>query len=320
MVDYIPTEKAMPIRQPSTANLMIDSQDRNSVQANGNTVSFPTAGEFTIQKSASILNGFFTRVGVTEVVLDWAVPNISAATQWGSGFGNNTFSVNVTGAAANPYTLTLAPGFYTVAEVLDAMVVLLNTVGTGAFSISLQKGKYSILSTVTWYIITGGSSVVLPQQLGFSTGLGSQALFQTPGSNFVNGVNPLYNFIDLRTFVYIDFVSQDLTYNQDLKDATTNNYEKNVLCRWYFCWDNPPPLDKYGFPILPGYQKFVLRRLFSPAKQIKWQTNMPIGNLGFQVYGKLLGVNPNYQLLNKSGDPYYQDRYDWAMTLQVSES
>lgn len=302
-------ESAVTIRQSSTANLMIDSQDRN-------TTLYPTAGDFVISKQQNILNGFFTRIGTSEVVLDWGVPNISAQTVWGAGgtTANNTFSVNVTGAASNPYTLTLATNFYNVAQLLDAMVERLNTIGTGNFTVTPKNGVYSIdASGVTFYFINS----ILISQMGFNTGAGSANSFQTPGVNFPNGV---INAIDLRTYTYLDFISQDLTYNQSLKDSSTNFFEKNVLCRFYMSYDGPAPIDFYGFPILPGYSKFSLRRLYSPCKQIAWQNNMPIGNLGFQVYGKVLGINTNYQILNQKSDTAFSNCFDWQMTLQVSEN
>jgi hypothetical protein len=318
MVEYVPTEKAMPIREPSLANLLIDSQDRRSVQPDGNVVSFPTAGQFRIQKANSILNGFFTRIGVSEVCLDWAVPNISAATQWGSGFANNVFTVNITGALANPYTLTVPVGFYNVAQVLDAMVVQLNTVGTGTFSISQDGGQVAIACDVNYYFTS--ASPVLISQLGLPNGVGSDGTSQVVGG-FGANTNNLYNAVDLRTFMYLDFVCNDLTYCQELKDGTTQNSEKDVLCRFYLSWDNPPLPDAYGFPILPGYSKFTLRRQFSTPKQIRWEPNMPIGNLSFQVFGKLLGLTTtnNYQQVSTPLTPYFQEFYDWQMTLQVSE-
>ena len=61
---------AMPIRAPSTANLLIDSQDRNNLTTTQST-------DFTITKQSNILAGFFTRLGVVELVLNYSKPNIS---------------------------------------------------------------------------------------------------------------------------------------------------------------------------------------------------------------------------------------------------
>ena len=100
MTDFIPSESGTPIRYPSTANLMIDSADRPAVTTN--------PFNFQITKNQSILNGFFTRVGTTEVVLNWVEPNIVTG-------NNDTFTVVKTAGAVS-YTVTVAEGLYTVAQ------------------------------------------------------------------------------------------------------------------------------------------------------------------------------------------------------------
>jgi hypothetical protein len=294
MVDYIPSEKAMSIRQPSTANLMIDSGDRDYT-------AYPYPGSFTIQKNISILNGFFTRLGVTEVSLDWGLPNITSIA------GNTTFTVTVTGAPANPYTVTVPEGMYTVAQVLDTLVSLLNAVqATGVFSIVSATGGYPALACTVTYIIT---STVLSNCLGFVGGGGATLSKKT------NTLAPA----QLLTYTYVDIICQQLTYAQQLKDTTTGTNPKDVLVRWYMAWDGPPQNDKYGFPILMGYQPFCCRRSFSPPKQIRWEPNLPVGNLSFEVWGAIQGSA-------NVGQDYYQQLntasltdYDFAMTLQVSE-
>lgn len=74
MVDYVPSEKGITIRYPSTANLYIDSQDR---------VPGTKSNNFTITKKNNILTGFFTRLAVQEVVVDYCVNNVN------SDFNNN---------------------------------------------------------------------------------------------------------------------------------------------------------------------------------------------------------------------------------------
>jgi len=289
MVDYVPTEKGQTIRQPSTANLMIDSFDRTS----------STAGNFIIQRSNSILNGFFTRIATTEVVLEWDLPNITTSV-------NDTFKATI---GATQYSITLPEGFYTLAQCLDNIVLALNA-KTGISSVYtfaiLQVGGNLYLTCVLFGTSTPQSYVLetntlLIAQLGLRINLASASkqigFMKQP---------------DIRTYRYLDFVSSQLTYAQDLKDATTALSSRDVLCRWYLAWDNPPTLDKYGFPILQGYTQFQQRRLFSPAKQIRWSPNLPIGNLSFQVYFNTAGAQGADILLD---DP----RFEWLMTLQVSE-
>jgi hypothetical protein len=155
----------------------------------------------------------------------------------------------------------------------------------------------------------------LADQLGFNQGV--------LNNNFVVGAA---NTVDLRWWRYLDFVSTDLTYPQDVKDGSTNDNERNVLCRFYLVWDTPPPVDEYGFPILFGYNFSTCRRIFSPPKQIKWEPNLPIGNLSFEVYGATGPVM--YPALQDyipvvSGDYLSPQQanldWSWLMTIQASE-
>jgi hypothetical protein len=276
MVDYIPAEKGVVIRMPSVANLMVDSSDR--------TPAYPTPWQFQITKPQSLLNGFFTRVAATEVVLNWFEPNIVTGS-------NDEFTIEVT-ATSTSYTINLNQGTYTVAQVLDYIVDALNDEGTG----------------LTWSITGVGANCLLEATGAFTieeTPLSLLLAFNAnaPSSTYFGLFGP-----DLRPARYIDFTSSDLTYCQNVKDGTTNKFDNNVLCRWYFAWDNPPVLDEYGFPILMGYTPFSCRRLFSPAKQIKWESNMPIGNLNFKVVNEFNRL-PNSLRVSTS----------WQMTLQLSE-
>jgi hypothetical protein len=108
---------------------------------------------------------------------------------------------------------------------------------------------------------------------------------------------------------YIDFVSYQLTYNQELKDSSTNQSTRDILFRWYLTQNPSTYPDRYGFPINPTYAPFYERRPIAFPKQIKWSNNQPIGQLQFEVYAK---YETDAILLNTQG-------YDWGMTLLVSE-
>jgi len=263
------------IRQPAVANLLIDSKDVSG--------SYPD--NFTIQKNQSILNGFFHRIATSEVVLNWSLPNINST--------NSTFSITYNAVVS---TVTLSAGFYTAAEVLDTIVALLNALALGiTFSITTPANPRL---TATGNFILNDSTLAQQLSLGPYVGLITLSIPVT---------SP-----DLRPFRYIDFISPQLTYNQKLKDATTGKNDMNVLCRWYFAWDQPTTVDTYGFPVLMGYTSFVARRLFNPAKQIRWENNMPVGQIAFQLFGdgdRLIGATV----------PISTADFNWQMTLQVSE-
>lgn len=255
MTEFVPTAKGSNIRFPSTANLYIDSADRSSGDAS----------DFLINKPQNILSGFFTRLAVNEVVMDWSIPNVLASA------GNNTFTVTITGTGAGTYTVTLSDGFYTIKSALDSIVSQLNSAIAGAnpFSIvtSTDGGIFLAMSAGTYSI----TPTTLSIQLDLSSPATAQASKQVLDPVILNTK-------------YVDIVSQNLTYCQDLKDASTAQNVRDVVFRWYFAWDNEATYDAYNFPILQGYRPFLQRRSIGFPKQIKWDNIQPIGQIGFQVY------------------------------------
>jgi len=289
MTEYLPTEKGVPIRMPSTANLMLDSADRN-------TTIFSSAWDFQINKPNSIMNGFFTRIGTTEVVLEWCENNIDA-----SG-GRSAFVMDISGVS--PTGVSLASGIYTMEQAVNAMVKRINdlsgTTGTIASFNQTSGNEYLLFSKPVRLI-----DAAVPVSDGILHRMDLNAVLPD-----VSGRSQVWEFScpDLRPYRYIDIVSPTLTYNQDLKDNATTPTARDVLCRWYFDEDQLPNLDAYGFPILMGYTRFCYRRIFNPPKQIKWSANQPIGYLAFQVY------DDNGDLL-----PPSEEKTQWLMTLQLSE-
>ena len=278
-MNFEPSEKAIPIRVPATANLMIDSADRDP------TVN-PSFSDFQITKTNSVMNGFFTRIGTTEVVLEWQEPN-------GSYIGNISGVFNGTSS----FTVEFPQSFYNVSTALEFVANTINNQITG--------GTVSVGDS-----ILGVPAIVGTQDMTFTPSLGTEQL----GIYLPSSSAPEHAIVspDLRPFRYLDFTSQQLTYNQDLKDNSTAPISRDVLCRWYMAWDNPPSYDGLGFPILQGYTEFVERRLFNPPKQIKWSPNQPLGNISFQVYG-----NGEYTPIQTSPDA---TNTNFLMTCQLSEN
>lgn len=285
-------DKGVQIRVPATANLMVDSDDRNEI-------AYPNPFDFQITKKNSILNGFFNRIGATEAVLEWNEPNgaqlhnlgdaqvlvSSSAGLFSTIIQNNSFS-NV---------------YYTAAGALDNLCAQLDIQFTpNTFAVSTVVGVPAVAASpgVTFVFST----------CAYTNALGLASLPSFPASvpyTAADIVSP-----DLRPYRYIDIISEQLTYNQDLKDSSTAPFSKDVLCRWYFDYDAQAPKDKYGFPIDMGYEPFRLRRIFNPPKQIKWNPQQPLGNIGFQVYGS--GCNAPIQSL--------QNNSQFLLTLQASEN
>ena len=295
-------ESGVPIRVPATANLCVDSQDRNTL--------VEPSSNFLINKKASILNGFFNRVATTEVVLEWQYPNISDV------IGNNTFQVSV---GANTYTITIPNGFYTFKELIDKIVVLLNAAAAPAvFSVNQLTNQLVALDSTIAYII---GDTELARRL-FQ---GTLPPIPQPPAVAVTSI-PIPD-PDIRPFRYLDFTSSQLTYNQELKDGSTTQQDRQVLCRWYFTYDTEPAYDAYGYPIYMGYRRFTIRRAFNPPKQIRWDPRQPVGQLRFEVFtddqndGRSGVFPPNLPTaLPGLTQPVLNYNWDWLMTLQVSEN
>ena len=274
-------DKGVTIRPSATANLMVDSADRNEAI-------FPTPWDFQITKNQSIFNGFFSRIGVTEVVFDWCVDNVSAY------FGNDTFSITDASGIVRNIT-PLDDKVRTVAQTLDALVEALNALGLPVY----------VFEVVTDNGVVGlGSGGVRDFTINAST-LASQLNLPIGEASILQ----ILGCPDLRPFKYLDVICDNLTYAQDLKDATTSTTDRDVLVRWYFSDDVPEQLDVYGFPILMGYTRFSRRRLYNPPKQIKWDNNLPVGNMRFQIYDQ------NGNLVTVADDDTQM-----RMTLQLSEN
>jgi hypothetical protein len=275
-------EKAVVIRYPSTANLMVDSADRNQTL-------FPLAGNFQITKPNSIANGYFTRAGTTEVVLEWCEPNM------GGVVADQTLTFDLSGTSVrSSVPVSYLEQFFTVADLLNA--VCLDLSGVNGINLSVNQ---TINPGFTSLRATGGRFRVFPSALATRLGIDTSATLATFKS--------IIGCPDLRLYRYLDITSSELTYAQNLKDTTTATYPRDVLCRWYFAEDSQEARDEYGFPILQGYESFVRRRIFNPPKQIKWDSNLPIGNLSFTVY-------------DEDGDLLPMGDSNFLLTIQLSEN
>lgn len=282
------TRPSITVRPPATANLMIDSEDRSSV--------FSSPWDFQITKRESIMNGFFNRIATTEVVLDWCEPNISAA------LGNNKIIFDLSGSGGNTFrglaTVMVTDGLYNIEQAVDSIVIGLNDL----------SGTTGMTFTVTPFAAAGVSiNPVSGEIINVTAGKLETQLDLQPGDvgNYI-----VESCADIRPYRYIDFVSSDITYAQYLKDSSTAVQPRDVLCRWYFAEDSQESVDGYGFPILQGYRTFCRRRIFNPPKYIRWDNNLPIGNLKFSVYD---GAGNSLAENNTSSS-------SWLMTLQVSEN
>lgn len=322
------SDKAITTRPSSSANFYVDSEDKNRNEGSGN---------FLINKGQSLFNGFFNRIAVAEVGLDWGLPNIAA---W---WGNNTITIVNGGTGRTLGPITLPDGFYTAVQCLQEVAALITAAAIAAGDPLVLEVEFT------------GVDVKL-----VNTGVGTDPFYVV----WIDGIDPPYALArqlfstaqlagavvqntEILCFAprilgttYIDIVSPQLTYNQALKDSTTDNFRFDVLYRWYFADDNVPlPLEKMPFvyaanapapavqmltetnlPILQGYTPFVKRRAVPYPKQIRWDEKQPIGQVAFQCYddrGRIISTgNFPYNIATGYGGANFQ----FQLQLLLSEN
>lgn len=313
-------DEGVTIRPSSTANFPIDSSDRYP-SYNARATGGSTPYTFSITKNESLLNGFFKRIALTEIVFPYYIPNINSKT--------DTILFSDTGGAYNALTIA-AQGFYSPAALAAALQVQLIASGIATATVTYSNGVFNFAS--------GNAAITLSFARGNFGGLGARlGEFQlydllnlsgpgvngatTPSTTLVSGVTRC------RYTEYIDIVSSQLTYNQDLKDGSSDPIVRDMIARIYIEDETSPIIPVYqtaapAGPVMtqdiaiPGTYPFTIYRKFSMPKQIRWEDSQPLGNLTFEVY------DDKGQILSSHLGAVYPDSTmpDWRMTLLVSEN
>lgn len=292
-----PLGGATTTRPSATANFYVDSLDKDTGGADG---------DFVITKNQSLFNGFFSRIAVAEVVLDWGIPNI--AQHWGNNF--LTVAVDNGGVNADLYTIVLPDGFYSALDALGRIASLLNAAPgqTNVFSVGTSGPSVELGATQPFTVVWEQSALVQTVPAGtapnydFQNALAraifspNQLLRQFAVVVVVPNASPFFSTTKIVQSPlilgtrYVDFVSIQLTANQNLKDTSSAEYPRDVIYRWYLAWDTNAGVESIGNPaifpyfVLQGYKPFNQRRVLPYPKQIRWDVTQPIGQVGFQAF------------------------------------
>ena len=316
-------ERAVTVRPASTAVLAIDSADRYpTYQEDFEDDTSPYS--FTITRNQAILNGFFTRIALTEFVFPFYLPNINAYT--------NTLYFKKNGGATAEADIPM--GFYTPTALAAAVQTMLQANGFAAATVVYQVAPNTTgTSPGSFFIDTNTADTIQ-----FVRGAGPPATTNTTLDRFqlfdlmrldgldstqVGGRTTRCKYIE-----YIDVVCTQLTYNQDLKDSTSAPTVRDVLARIYVETENDQPNAVYQggafLPLtdtIPGCYPFTIYRQFKTPKQILWNKAQSLGNIKFELFdnhGQPLGAP------SSAGDPnslaVVGNYPDWRMTLLVSEN
>ena len=342
---YKASDPAITQRPPSSALLAIDSEDRfNSyTQSRGTstyvppvpnppnpdipgyitTTNIPNTSpyDFQITRSESLLNGFASRLAVSEISFPWAIPNINVKTY------QILIGYQVVGqpaVAAAPLFLTI--GFSTPASI--AAQIELHIQGLDA-TLSTATFTYGANSNPVFTYDSGSTTTLSFVPLPYNSALypfpdTTKQLFDLLG--FTNGNTALQTggfggYTLCQSIRYVDFCCPTLTYNQALKDTMSQKVARDSLCRLYLGdgGNGAQSTVDPGFAAFcpPGCAPTTLYRNFSVPKYIQWMGNQPIpGTLRFTVYDDT--GTPLSELLQ--GGALTGEYLDWSMTLLVSEN
>jgi hypothetical protein len=302
-------DRAVTIRPSSTALFCVDSADRyptTTARHQGSVSPY----SFQITRNQALLNGFFTRIALTEVVFPYYIPNVNKQT--------NSIKVIYNGGAE--VLVTIAEGFYTPLELAGVLQTALIAVTspattvtylpTGQFQIDVGVGDDILLFSPT----TGPNDFSLFDLIG-----GTDDWFSAP-AQIQTGECTRCRFTD-----FIDIVCSQLTYNQELKDGSSDPIVRDVLARIYIETENDQTVPVWNTVAndvtltydsnIPGTAPYTIYRQFKTPKQILWNNTQSLGNLKFEVYdsrGTLLSANSTVM-------PDFRCP-DWRISLLVSEN
>jgi hypothetical protein len=319
---YSPQDMGVTTRPSSSSLFCISSADRyKDIAARREFATTPF--RFTITKNESLLNGFLSRIALTEVRFPWTLPNISADAQ------TNTIRL---GTTTNTDTITIPDGFYTPKELAAKITSVWNALYAGD---TIQM-VFASIDGVFRFAANSGLPVSVSPNPAITTGFKQMYDLMNWSSAASSAVLKISGVPTLRWTDYIDIVCNQLTYNQDLTDTSSQTSVRNMLCRVYLdetmisdasymdisgtsVNNASPPIST--FTALVGYggkqngvRPCIIYRQFVTPKYINWNRIQPVGQVQFEVYddqGRCLAdfIPATSQLAGN----------DWNFTLLASE-
>jgi len=332
-------QSAITIRPSSTALLTIDSEDRHKdyVEAR-DTPSSPY--NFSITKRESLMPGFMTRIGVSELCFPWTIPNINVKT--------STIGIQYQIGAAAPVVEAFAVdiGFYTPALLAQYIQEFITTStplagftmdygipaigGPGTFPQNQPVFRYDAgAGNLVGFFPLAPNSVAAGPLPAYPYPATTKQLFDLMGFTNLNvglQASGVGGYTLCQAIRYVDIICNQLTNSQSQKDQTSQTIARDMLCRLYLgsgSGDSQSTIEPSNPAFCPpGCAPFVIYRNFTMPKQIQWIPNQNIpGYLQFQVYddaGDLLDNSLLTEYLAAIvGIPNQYS--DWSMTMLVSE-
>lgn len=322
------------IRMPATALLTVDTADQRQTDADNYIVQPYNPNVVYINKQKNLIEGYFTRIALTEINLNWNTPNVIAAQPW----ANNTLTLQLganigPGVPTDSKTISISENFYSPKLLADAVQTALNA-GSGTFGSTTWRVLYSdrfnsfqiqnVSGTIPFRVFVNnrGAKDDLCNLMGLS---GAPSSFNL----VLNG-----GFAPMCYTPYIDIISNQLTKKQNIRDAGTSAVTGNALLNRVYLnqdgfnirYDNstvaPPQVVDTN---ILGCQPFTYHQEFRSPKQIYWDTKEFINVIDIELrdykgrvlYSSLEGIPSGVAPL---GLGYCYNTTDYQLTFQITET
>ena len=272
-------QSATVIRQPAYAEVCIDSLDRYRYGIAPSGPQVTTSSDWQSNLRHYALQGYFTRLVLTQLQFQWNLPTIIA------GYNDILSFVVNPGPEEQPGTITILPGYYTPSGLATAIQNALQAEFTlDAFTCTFTNGSFVITNTAPFYIETLAAGY--PSQAGdflravrclITTG------FLNQGGNAAAATTLVGSPPTMLATRYIDMYSSYIAKFQDVKDTSTSQelIYNNIIARIY------PVPGNWRFDITanssPGSAPFIVNLDYATPKQIMWNPNEALGNFDIQL-------------------------------------
>lgn len=263
-------EKVKTARAPASAHLLIDSLDRyTSGYPRNPSDPQTTSSAWTLQLPQYVLNGFFTRLSVTQIQFQWNLPTVITGYNDRLVFNQGATIVNA----------TIPQGFYTqttLAAAITAAIAAAPTPPASAVTanyVALSQNFTLTSAAAVTLVDTGSSSRA--GRFGITSGLQFSGVIGS-GTTTVTGAIPTMlptRFIDMR--------SSYLAKNQRVKDVTTlpQNIVTDVIARIYATAPNTAVSSTSTLFQAP----WILNISYPVPKYIRWNVEEPISNFSLEL-------------------------------------
>jgi len=285
-------------RTEATQLLLLNSKNRNQTSSTGKVANQPW-NKFRVERPQALMESFATRLLVSEIRFPWYIPNITV--------NNNFLYIEGAGVTGNAQAfITLAPGFYTPADIVSEINSQLSSSGIVAPPVvSYSGGQYTFTGAsagatewnISWFnpvTNPSGSGTLQQEEFAYNT---SPSLCQTLGLTFYQASGEwsatsapyilIGNITESLYTQYVDIVSEKLNYYSTTKDGSSDNAtSKALVCRVYLA-DEVSLANNEGL----GQAPFIIHRQFKTPKAIMWNKESVIDQLDISVvdqYGQLV--------------------------------